>query len=133
MSIDDCRIKEFFLFYLLKIAERSDSTIRQSSIIIRHSLKFHISAATGPKNGQSNQKETLALCYPRVGHRADRYRRARWPALLLRVSIVSYECQDVCSRFNLIIIVLVLVLEVRILWVARDEYEHEDDDEVFAL
>jgi hypothetical protein len=28
--------------------------------------------------------------------------------------------------------VLVLVLEIRILWVARDEYEHEDDDEVLA-
>jgi len=45
------------------------------------------------------------------------------------------RCQDVCSRFNLIIIVLVLVLllEIIILWVARDEYEHEDDDEVLAL
>jgi hypothetical protein len=41
--------------------------------------------------------------------------------------------QDVCSRFNLIIIVLVLALDIRILWVARDEYEHEDDDEVLAL
>jgi hypothetical protein len=30
MSIDECRIKEFFLFYLLKIAERSD--IHNSSI-----------------------------------------------------------------------------------------------------
>jgi hypothetical protein len=27
----------------------------------------------------------------------------------------------------------VLVLEIRILWVARNEYEHEDDDEVLAL
>ena len=45
------------------------------------------------------------------------------------------RCQDVCSRFNLIIIVLVLVLvlDTRILWIARDEYEHEDDDEVLAL
>jgi hypothetical protein len=97
MSIDECRIKEFFLFYLLKIVERSDiynssfdihhssfpevsyerrlwprassqieketnehrtsnnvfclfytrlseatSTIRHSTIVIRHSLKFHI-------------------------------------------------------------------------------------------
>jgi len=35
--------------------------------------------------------------------------------------------QDVCSRFNLIFIVLVLVLDIRILWIARDEY-----DEVLA-
>ena len=55
MSIDECRIKEFFLSYLLKRAERSlrlvgvvtptprraTSTIRQSSIFIRHSMKFH--------------------------------------------------------------------------------------------
>jgi hypothetical protein len=27
----------------------------------------------------------------------------------------------------------VLVLDIRILWVARNEYEHEDDDEVLAL
>ncbi|CAB1082123.1 hypothetical protein D1AOALGA4SA_9760 [Olavius algarvensis Delta 1 endosymbiont] len=38
MSIDECRIKEFFLFYLLKRAERSDSTLRQSTFGIRHSL-----------------------------------------------------------------------------------------------
>jgi hypothetical protein len=35
MSIDECRIKEFFLFYFLKIAERSD--IHHSSIDIHHS------------------------------------------------------------------------------------------------
>jgi len=35
MSIDECRIKEFFLFYLLKIAERSD--IYNSSIDNNHS------------------------------------------------------------------------------------------------
>jgi hypothetical protein len=35
----ECRIKEFRLFYLLKRAERSD--IHHSSIIIRHSMKFH--------------------------------------------------------------------------------------------
>jgi hypothetical protein len=34
MSIDECRIKEFFLFYMLKIAERSD--IHSSSIVNRH-------------------------------------------------------------------------------------------------
>ena len=57
MSIDECRIKEFFLFYLLKRAKRSlrlvavvaptprraTSTIRSAeggSIIIRHSMRF---------------------------------------------------------------------------------------------
>jgi hypothetical protein len=35
MSNVDCRIKEFFLFYLLKIPERSD--IHNSSIVIHHS------------------------------------------------------------------------------------------------
>jgi hypothetical protein len=35
MSNVDCRIKEFFLFYLLKIAERSD--IHNSSFDIHHS------------------------------------------------------------------------------------------------
>ena len=53
----ECRMKEFYLFYLLKRAERSlrlvgvavptprraTATIRQSSIIIRHSMKFHMS------------------------------------------------------------------------------------------
>ncbi len=39
MSIDECRINEFFLFYFLKRAERSD--IHNSSIVIRHSMKFH--------------------------------------------------------------------------------------------
>jgi len=37
--MNECRIKEFILFYLLKIAERSD--IHNSSIVIRHSIKFH--------------------------------------------------------------------------------------------
>jgi len=36
MTNVECRIKEFFQFYLLKRAERSD--IHNSSIIIRHSL-----------------------------------------------------------------------------------------------
>jgi hypothetical protein len=36
---DKCRINEFFLFYLLKRAEQSD--IHNSSIVIRHSMKFH--------------------------------------------------------------------------------------------
>jgi hypothetical protein len=39
MTIDEGRMKEFFLFYLLKRAERSD--IHNSSIVIRHSMKFH--------------------------------------------------------------------------------------------
>jgi len=57
MTNADCRIKEFYLFYLLK-KEQSEatSTIRQSSIIIRHSMKFHTSAASGLKNGQSDRK-----------------------------------------------------------------------------
>jgi hypothetical protein len=38
MSIDECRIKEFFLFYLLKRAKRSD--IHHSSIVNHHS-SFH--------------------------------------------------------------------------------------------
>jgi len=43
MSIDECRIKEFFLFYLLNNEQsEATSTIRQSSIIIRHSMKFHM-------------------------------------------------------------------------------------------
>jgi hypothetical protein len=44
-------------------------------------------------------------------------------------------CQNICTRYNLVInvLILVLVLEIRILWVARNEYEHEDDDEVLAL
>jgi hypothetical protein len=58
MSIDPPkadRIKEFFLFYLLKIAERSD--IHNSSIIIRHSMKFHTSAAAGQKTASQIEKE----------------------------------------------------------------------------
>ncbi|CAB1084528.1 hypothetical protein D1AOALGA4SA_12043 [Olavius algarvensis Delta 1 endosymbiont] len=42
MSIDECRIKEFLLLYFLKRAERSDSTIRHSSFVIRRS-SFHMS------------------------------------------------------------------------------------------
>ena len=33
----------------------SDSTIRHSSIFIRHFMKFHTSVASGQKNGQSDQ------------------------------------------------------------------------------
>jgi pyrrolysyl-tRNA synthetase-like protein len=40
MSIDECRIKEFCLFYLLKKAKRSE--IHHSSIVNRHSMKFLI-------------------------------------------------------------------------------------------
>jgi hypothetical protein len=46
MSIDPPkadRIKEFFLFYLLNKQSEATTTIRQSSFIIRHSLKFHMS------------------------------------------------------------------------------------------
>jgi len=59
MTNVECRIKEFFLFYLLKIAERSDIHIRQSSIIIRNSMKFHTSGAAGQKNGQSDRKRNF--------------------------------------------------------------------------
>jgi hypothetical protein len=43
MTIDECRIKEFFLFYLLKKQSEATSTIRSAggSIVIRHSMKFH--------------------------------------------------------------------------------------------
>jgi hypothetical protein len=47
MSIDECRIKEFFLFYLLKEQSEATSTIRQSSIFIRHSMKFHVRCPEG--------------------------------------------------------------------------------------
>ena len=69
MLSDECRMKEFFHFYWLKKAERSlrlvgvvaptprraTSTIRQSSIIIRHSMKFHISNAL-----RAPKRKTLA-------------------------------------------------------------------------
>ena len=60
MSIDECRIKEFCLFYLLK-KEQSEatSTIRQSSIIIRHSMKFHTSTASGRERSSLIVEETL--------------------------------------------------------------------------
>ena len=57
MTIDESRIKEFFQFYLLKRAERSDihnSFRRGGSIIIRHSMKFRTSGVAGQKNGQCN-------------------------------------------------------------------------------
>jgi hypothetical protein len=50
------------------------------------------------------------------------------PPYCSKHSYFDMKCQDVSSRFNLIIIVLELVLEIRILWVARDE----DDDEALA-
>jgi len=71
MSIDECRIKEFFLFYLLKkerayfaklatkAKSEATSTIRQSSIFIRHSMKFHTSAASGLNSGQFNRKRNF--------------------------------------------------------------------------
>jgi hypothetical protein len=40
------------------------------------------SPEAGCRSGPPNRKTTLTLCYCRVGHRADQYRRARWPALL---------------------------------------------------
>jgi len=49
-------IRNIFLFYLLKIAERSE--IHSSSIIIRHFTKFHTSAAAGQKTAGQIEKET---------------------------------------------------------------------------
>ena len=34
-----------------------------------------------PRTSSQIGKKTLILCYRRVDHRADQYRRARWPAL----------------------------------------------------
>jgi hypothetical protein len=59
MSIDECRIKEFLLFYLLKKTERSD--IHHSSVVNRHSMKFHTSGASGLKIGQSNRERNYAI------------------------------------------------------------------------
>jgi hypothetical protein len=47
MSNVDWRIKEFFLFYLLKEQSEATSTIRQSSIFIRHSMKSFIPEVQG--------------------------------------------------------------------------------------
>ncbi|KGM38202.1 hypothetical protein JY97_17750, partial [Alkalispirochaeta odontotermitis] len=58
------------IMYLTRRIERSDSTIRQSTSVIRHSLKFHTSAASGQKNGQSDQrKETNERRTSNVQHR----------------------------------------------------------------
>jgi hypothetical protein len=35
-----------------------------------------------PRASSLIKKETLVLRYRRVGHRADQFRRVRWPALL---------------------------------------------------
>jgi hypothetical protein len=50
-----------------------------------------MSAAAGQKNRQSNRERNSGLCYRRVGHRADQFRRARWPALRPQTFEVSYE------------------------------------------
>jgi hypothetical protein len=44
---------------LLKEQSEATSTIRQSSIIIRHSMKFHMNAAAGLKSGQFNRERNL--------------------------------------------------------------------------
>ena len=54
-------------------------------------LKFHTSAAAGLKSGQSNRERNFGLCHRRVGHRADQFRRARWPALRSQLCVVSYK------------------------------------------
>jgi hypothetical protein len=63
ISNDEGRMtKEGILSILfVKRAERSD--IHNSSIVNRHSMKFHTSAASDQKNGQSNQKRNFGLCY----------------------------------------------------------------------
>ena len=55
----ECRRTVFYLFYILKKAERSD--IHNSSIVNRHFMKFHTSDAFGLKIGQSDQKRNCAL------------------------------------------------------------------------
>jgi hypothetical protein len=42
-------------------AARATATIRQSPIIIRHSMKFHTSAASGLKIGQSDRERNYAI------------------------------------------------------------------------
>ena len=56
MSIDECRIKEFFLFYLLKIAERSD--IHNSSFAIHHSSFPEVSYECP---GLKNTKQIISM------------------------------------------------------------------------
>jgi hypothetical protein len=51
---------------------------------------FRTNPTAGKKTAGLIEIETLILCYRRVGHRADQYRRARWPALLSQLC-VSYE------------------------------------------
>jgi hypothetical protein len=41
-----------------------------------------MNAAAGRGPASQIEKEILILCYRRVGHRADQFRRVRWPALL---------------------------------------------------
>ena len=59
MSIDEYRMKEFLLFYLLKKQSEATATIRQSLIFIRHSMKFHISAALAKKTARLIEIETF--------------------------------------------------------------------------
>jgi hypothetical protein len=50
--------------------------------------------AAGKKMAGLIEKETLILCCRRVGHRADQYRRARWPALLSHIRNQLQESED---------------------------------------
>jgi peptide/nickel transport system permease protein len=63
MSIDECRIKEFFLFYLLKRAERSD--IHHSSFVNRQSSfvipNRYSSMASGSQNQQKNDSPEMTV------------------------------------------------------------------------
>jgi hypothetical protein len=74
--------------------------LRASHFYPEHTSSFDISCSIfdiqnqpsrRQKTASQIEKETLALCYRRVGHRADRYWRARWPALLHENSIEIHE------------------------------------------
>ena len=47
-----------------------------------------------PRASSQIEIETLIWCCRRVGHRADQFRRARWPALRSQTFEVSYEVSD---------------------------------------
>ncbi|CAB1083337.1 hypothetical protein D1AOALGA4SA_10909 [Olavius algarvensis Delta 1 endosymbiont] len=64
MRILDLRYSVHF-----KLIERSDSTIRHYSLFISHSLKFHTSAASGQKNGQSDQLKKLRKSEYRISNK----------------------------------------------------------------
>ncbi len=94
---------------VLRMIKRSVINIRRSMLDVRCSTfnlftvpgrrSFIQASPLAKKTASLIEKETLALCYRRVGHRADRYWRARWPALLhengIEIHVVSYEGSEV--------------------------------------